>query len=220
LSNEPPDFVINNPWREILGQRGKDSGQPTSAGVELSKPPETPVENRQSLSQNRGPTPQPERRRRQREVLSLTCRGLNPEEIAAYFAKQGMLFSTRTIYRDLKAVCRQLDTLDRKSLGYTVGMSFQELKELWREAWISYHNPNRETGFLRVMTLRELRNLHHAKTKLMGLELVAASTEITAVMTPTWSGVRITTSNHIDDVVREGGVEYAASHQPPAGNRD
>lgn len=207
-------FMRDNPWLGILSQRGKDQGEPAPASINpsnLSKASGEQVQIRQTTSLEKPPLKKRQRQIKKRRilVLRLALIGLEPEQIQQALAGEGVYVATRTVYRDLAALRKDLDLMDRKQLGYTLGFSFAELTELWREAWVCYHNPNLETGFAKLGALRELLQIHRAKTRLAGLDL-RESTEVTAVITPTWEGVKITTSADIDDIIREGGVEYAA----------
>lgn len=108
-------------------------------------------------------------KRRRRLVLSLHLMDLEPEEIQEALESQGVTVTVRCVYKDLAVLRKQLETLDRKALGYTFARAFWELKQLSRELWSCYHNPNPEVGHQKFMLLRELRNLNRAKTRLAGL---------------------------------------------------
>jgi hypothetical protein len=218
LSEEPPSFVKNNPWTKILSERGKDDGKPVLTDQNPSDRSMT-SKNHAQIVQSRSVTgplkSQRHIKKRRLLVLRLAALGLGAEEIQQALAGEGVVVTTRCIYKDLVAVHKELDALDKHSLKYTVGWSFAELTELWREGWLSYHKPDLEAGFLKLGALRELRNLHRSKTRLAGLE-AEPGMQLTAMMTPTWMGVQITMSGqpgNIDDIVRDGGIEYAAIHQ-------
>jgi hypothetical protein len=155
-------------------------------------------------------------------VLRLAALGLDAEEIQQALASQGVRMEVRNVYRDLSVLRRQLAGVDKKNLDYSVAFAFAELTVLWREGWISYHNPDLQAGFLKLGALRELRNLHRSKTRLAGLE-AEPGMQLTAMMSPTWMGVQITMSGqpgNIDDIVRDGGIEYAARFQDLAKSND
>jgi hypothetical protein len=194
--------------------RGKDDGKPALTDqnpTNLSVAPQKDAQTLQSLSVT-GPLKRSQRQIKKRRllVLRLAAIGFDADQIQQALASQAVDVTARTVYRDLAALRKQLDVLDRKQLGYTLGFSFAELEEMWREGWISYHKPDTETGFLKLGALRELLQIHRAKTRLAGLD-IREGTEATAFVTPSFRGVKITTSMDIDDIVREGGIEYAAS---------
>ncbi len=215
MSEDKPEFMQNNPWLGILSERGK----PPKTGIA----PKDQAQIQESPGVI-GPLKGSRRniQRRRLLVLRLAALGLDAEEIKVALASQGVTMGVSSIYYDLSVLRRQLTSVDKKNLDYSVGFAFAELTVLWREGWISYHNPDLEAGFLKLGVLRELRHLHRSKTRLAGLE-AEPGMQLTAVMSPTWMGVQITMSGqpgNIDDIVRDGGIEYAARFQDPAKNND
>jgi hypothetical protein len=221
LPEEPPSFVTNNPWTKILSERGKDDGKPVLTNQPPSEPSQTEKKHTENLPATSKPKSQRQIKKRRALVLRLASIGLDSDQIQQALAGEGIFITSRSVRNDLVKLNKELESIDRKHLGYSIGASFAELSELWREAWTSYHNPDMEAGFLKLGALRELRNLHRSKTRLAGLDPgLGLSTEITAFVSPFFSGVKITTSTDIDSIVRDGGIEYVARIQDPARTND
>ena len=95
--------------------------------------------------------------------------------------------------------------------------AIERVRHALAEFWGAYHSlPNEQKAPMARNIVMAMVRLH----QLLGLTGREGIMEITTMVTPSFAGVKITTSTDVDGFVRDGGVEYAARFQGPAGSSD
>lgn len=171
---------------------------------------------RQSVAEKGGGFPRPRAviDKRRKQVFELYLRGMDAETIA-----KGLNFPARTIYRDIANIKQWLKIHFEKDRIVITNMTMAQLDLLWRDLQQAFINPIPAQGpdpaYRKAMLIDRMLKVLQVRSNLTQT-IPAPSTG----MPPTWRGVEITSSTRIDDIVREGGVAYAAIHQPATGNSD
>lgn len=180
------------------------------------------------ISTSRTGTNQPKRILRKSEVYSLAVRGLTATDIATQLE-----CSKRTVERDFQKVKAELLVEAEAKKLRTLTTAMAELDELWREGWKIYQEEPRvvaitkkgqkileDPTYRRLTAIERLTKISQVKNRITGLLPASQLTQIVDVKALSFNGVKIVNAATVEDLVREGGIEYAAKYGATPGSSD
>ena len=168
-----PSYLKDNPWKDILKQRGKDSGHQVltkpDSPTQRRKPQAAARDQLQSAAKKRGGPPRSKAviAQRRKKVLELYLRGVDAEAIATQ-----LTYPARTIYKDLEHLKEWLKIHFERDRVAITNKAMAQLDMLWRDLQQIYFSPipleGQDPAYRKVMTIDRMLRVLQLRTYLSG----------------------------------------------------